>query len=99
MKAIKNQSQLFAHVWETREHISEVSGKTLLHEGHSMWHWQFAHVLGKGTNTRWKLNPDNIMLMLPEEHTNQERFEAFRERQQKLKLAYELESPYSYAKI
>lgn len=86
------------HIWETRDHVSEVSGQALLPLGHFMWHWQFAHVLPKGKYTRWKLNPENIMLMLPNEHQNQEDYEIFRDKKETLRLEYELESPYSYAK-
>lgn len=68
--------------------MSEVSGKPLLYKGHSLWHWQFAHVLGKGAYPRYKLRAENIMLMLPEEHEKQEQFEAYQEKKDYLKAKY-----------
>lgn len=88
----KNQSEMFNYIWENREHISEVSGKPLLPKGHSKWHWQFAHVLGKGRYTKWKLKEFNIMLMLPEEHEKQERYPLFIERKGELELKYHEEN-------
>lgn len=64
----KNQSQLFEYIWDTVEHVSQVSGKPLFEPGHIQWHWQFSHILPKGLYAKYKLNPDNIVLMLPEEH-------------------------------
>jgi hypothetical protein len=84
----KNQAQLFNHIWETREHISELSGKPLLPKGHLMWHWQFLHILPKGTYPKFKLLPKNIILALPDEHERQEQFEKFIERRDKLKREY-----------
>lgn len=88
----KNQLNLFDYLWETRAHVSEVSGLPLLPKGHSMWHFQFAHILSKGAYPRYKLLPENIMLMRPEEHEHQEKFEAFRIRKQELKERYYRES-------
>jgi hypothetical protein len=85
---VKSQSELFRHVWETRKHVSEVSGEPLLPEGHPQWHWQFAHVLSKGAFPRYRLNPENIMLMLPAEHERQEQFESFNQKKIKLKKQY-----------
>ena len=83
-----NQKQMFQQIWNDREHVSEVSGRPLLPQGHPQWHWQFAHVLSKGAFPRYKLNPDNIMLMLPEEHERQERYDLFNERKETLKRIY-----------
>lgn len=85
---MKTQKELFTYIWETREHVSEVSGKPLLPRSHYQWHWQFAHILSKAAYPTYKLNPDNIMLMLPEEHTIQERFQVFKDKQIDLKLRY-----------
>lgn len=84
----KNQKELFEYIWETRPHVSDVSGLPLLPKGHFKHHWQFAHVLAKGHYPSYKLNPDNIMLMLPEEHDNQESFEYFNERKEELTRQY-----------
>lgn len=59
---------MFLRIWEERPHFSEVSGKPLLPMGAEMWHWQFAHILPKGAYPRYKLNPDNIILLTPDEH-------------------------------
>lgn len=83
-----NQSQLFNSIWEERPHVSELTGKPLLPRGHPQWHWQFLHVLPKGSYPKWKLNPDNIMLGLPEEHQGQEKFSAFREKHDELRRRY-----------
>lgn len=90
MKGVKfkNQKELFEWVWETRPHRSEISGKPLLWPNQSLHVWQFAHVLGKQAYPKYKLNPSNIMLMLPEEHEKQETFEKFRNRRDKLKQEY-----------
>lgn len=76
---LKNQSELFNYLWKTRPHISELSGKPLLPKGHFQWHWQFAHILPKGSYPKWKLEAKNIVLCLPDEHTNQERYPKFKE--------------------
>ena len=84
----KNQKEMFNYIWETREHKSEISGLPLFHEKHFQHHWQFLHILPKGTYPKWKLNPDNIMLGTVEEHENQEQYEVFKERQSELKREY-----------
>jgi|TARA_R100000081_G_C4752643_1_gene135262 hypothetical protein len=89
---MQNQKQLFEFVWSTRDHFSEVSGKPLLPRHDYRWHWQFAHVLSKGAFPKYRLNPDNIMLMLPEEHEKQESFPVFQERHESLKLRYHTEA-------
>lgn len=88
----KNQSELFEYIWETRPHVSEISGKPLVPKGHMMWHWQLAHVLPKGAYPKYRLNPDNIMLMTWEEHQAQESYEEFQTRKQELKEKYYQES-------
>ena len=80
--------ELFNHVWDTRPHVSEVSGKPLLPRGHFQWHFQFLHILPKGTFPHYKLNPDNIILALPEEHDHQERFPEFNRRKDLLRKSY-----------
>lgn len=80
----KNQKELFDWIWEDRPHVSEVSGRPLLPKGHFKWHWQFAHVLNKGRFPSLKLDPNNIMLMLPMEHDLQDSFPEFQQRKQEL---------------
>ena len=84
----KNQLEMFNYIWETREHISELSKKPLFSKIHPRWHFQFAHVLNKGSYTKYRLNPDNIMLMTPEEHQDQESSIVFQQRKVKLKKQY-----------
>lgn len=84
----KNQKEMFNWIWENREHVSEISGHLLLPKTHFQWHWQFAHILSKGAYPSFKLNPDNIMLMLPSEHEKQESYEIFQERKSELKQQY-----------
>jgi len=83
-----NLGKLFREIWEEREKVSEISGKPLLWPGNSKWHWQFAHVLGKQAYPKFNDRKENIMLMLPEEHENQESFQVFRDRRDELKEAY-----------
>ena len=68
MGEIKTEKQLFEHVWEYRRRVSEISGIPLFPKGHSQWHWQFAHIISKGAEPLGRLDPDNICLMLPDEH-------------------------------
>lgn len=79
MKTFKNQTELFNHIWETREHVSELSGEQLLHKGHPQWHWQFLHILPKGSYPAFKLREDNIILGTIKEHENQESIPKFKE--------------------
>ena len=85
---MKNQKELFNHIWNTREHRSELTGKPLYNTNHSQWHWQFLHVLPKGSYPKYKLNPDNIMLALPEEHQNQNKYDKFKEKYEELRRQY-----------
>lgn len=85
---IRNQTELFEFVWNTRDHLSEVSGKPLPYKGHPQHHWIYAHILAKGPYPQYKLNPENIILLTPEEHDLQETFLEFRERKEKLKQKY-----------
>jgi hypothetical protein len=84
----KNQKEMFMHIWETREHISELSGSPLLPKGNFKWHWQFIHVLGKGPYPSYKLREENILLGLPNEHENQEHFKVFQDKHEELKREY-----------
>lgn len=83
-----SQIRMFEHIWNTREHISELSGLPLLNKQHPQWHWMFAHILPKGTYPHYKFNPDNIILCLPDEHARQEEFPKFIERRDELKRKY-----------
>lgn len=84
----RSQSDLFRWIWENRPHVSELTGSPLLPFGHNMWHWQFLHILPKGSYPKWKLNPDNILLALPQEHQKQNDFQVFNEKYQDLRRKY-----------
>ncbi len=88
MRTFKNQKELFMHVWNSRPHVSELTGKPLLPINHDLWHWQFAHILSKGSYRSYKLREENIMLMLPDEHRNQEKYEKFIRKRDELRCYY-----------
>jgi hypothetical protein len=60
----KDQVEMFNHIWETQPHICWLTKRPLPKKDIRM----FAHVLRKGTYTYFKLNPDNIRLLLPTIH-------------------------------
>jgi hypothetical protein len=65
----KSQVELFNYVWDTRPHVSEISGRKLTAErGSVLWLCYFMHILPKGKFPKMKLNPDNILLGHNEEH-------------------------------
>lgn len=64
----KNQRSLFEHIWATREHVSEINGEQLPEQGHWQWHWNFAHILNKGSYPSAKLVECNIVLLTPAQH-------------------------------
>lgn len=84
----KSKKELYRYVWENRPHVSEVSGKPLFPPNHFKFHWQFAHILNHGRYPKYKFNPENIMLMLPDEHEKQDEFEVFKEKQLELTREY-----------
>ena len=84
----KTKKELYEYIWNNRPHVSEVSGLPLLYPNHFQFHWQFAHVLNHGRYPHYKFNPDNIMLMLPEEHANQDSYTKFKEKQLELTREY-----------
>jgi hypothetical protein len=84
----KNQKEMFNWIWENRPHVSELSGKPLVDKGHFMWHWQFAHILPKGSYPKYKLNSDNVMLVTSEEHCEQEDYKIFLGKQKELRRKY-----------
>ena len=63
---------LFINILNTRKQVSFISGKSLSHIpiGSQFWFNLFAHVLSKAQNRypKFKLNPENITLLTPEEH-------------------------------
>jgi hypothetical protein len=87
-KQFKNQSELFDYIWEIKEHKSEISGDNLLPKGHFQWHWQFLHILPKGTYPKYKLLPKNIILGTVKEHENQDHIDLFQEKKEQLRREY-----------
>ncbi len=83
-----NQKTMFKEIIAERTPFSELSYKPLYREGHWQWHWQFLHILPKGTYPELKLFKGNIILGLPEEHDKQEQYEEFQERKQLLRDVY-----------
>ena len=88
MKTFKSQKELFMHVWNSRTHVSELTGKPLLPKSNFQHHWQFLHILAKGTYPAYKFREENIMLALPDEHERQEQFPKFIERRDELRREY-----------
>lgn len=76
--------KVFLEIWRERKKVSELSGKKLLYLGHPQWIFQFLHVLPKGKFPSMRLEKENIMLALPDEHSRQDTFTAFTERKEKL---------------
>lgn len=71
----ENQRDLFNHLWETKEHKSEISGKPLYgKEEGAIWYHQFSHTLNKGRYPGYKCKAFNIVMMLPNEHNFYEHF-------------------------
>lgn len=81
-------------IWDERPHRSEISGLHLFPIGHFKWHWQFAHVLSKGAYPAFKFRKENIMLITPDEHENQEKYPEFIEKREALKKQYYDEQKY-----
>jgi len=92
----KNQSEMFNWIWNHRPHVSELTGEPLLPKSNLQWVWQFLHVLPKGSFPYYKLNPDNILLGLPDEHSHQEQYQVFGDK--KLALTREYYAKY-YGKV
>jgi len=84
----KTQKEMFDYIWNTRAHISELSGEPLLPKGHFKWHWQFLHILPKGKFKKYALDSKNILLGLPEEHGRQNQFKVFNEKYEELHRQY-----------
>ena len=84
----KSVIAFYREIWEEREHVSELTGKHLLPPSHYQWHWQFLHVLPKGSYPKWKFNKKNIILALPEEHERQNDYETFNEKYEELRQEY-----------
>jgi len=69
-----SQKEMFEDIWiqtsgTKGDMYSTISGIKLTElYGTDMWYSCFAHILDKGKYPRYKLNPENIMLVTPYEH-------------------------------
>lgn len=84
----KNQKEMFEYIWDTSPHVSEISRKPLLPQGHFQWHWQFLHVLPKGSYPHYKFKSDNIILATVSEHEHQDQYEYFTQKRDELRRRY-----------
>jgi hypothetical protein len=62
----ESQVELFMRVWNSRPHVSELSGMPLQNVFYKLN--IFAHVLDKKNWPRFKYRDENIMIVAPEEH-------------------------------
>lgn len=62
--------ELFNQIWNSRPHVSQISGQKLFDKSHKFWINQFMHVRGKGADPSNRLNRENIILATWEEHYN-----------------------------
>lgn len=65
------EREAFERVWARCKGKSEVSGADLLPFGHPMWHWQFCHLLPKGSYQNSRNELENIVATTIEEHTEE----------------------------
>jgi hypothetical protein len=70
-RKVMGEMEAFHKVWGRCKGKSEVSGLDLLPFGHPMWHWQFSHLLPKGSYPESQTDPNNIVACTVEEHTNE----------------------------
>ena len=92
MAKFKTVSELFKHVKNTREPISQLSGEPILYENHFQHHWCYLHILSKNSHTLWRTDERNIILGTVEEHENQESNETFKLIQAAAKRRYMIEN-------
>lgn len=79
----------FLLIWGKRSHKSEISGTYLGKEPLSIF---FHHILEKASNPEAKYDPENIILVTWDEHTNLHsdiyRYEEVNKRREQLKIKY-----------
>ena len=83
--------EFFMFIWRKRRHVSEVSGKRLGKEPLSTY---FHHILPKSKYEQAAFDPENIILLTPDEHNNVEndmyKYEEINERRETLLRKYDL---------
>lgn len=62
------ERELFIQLWAKQKGLCAVSGERLLPPEHQMFHWQGSHLLPKGTYPEDRLNPMNVVMILPKHH-------------------------------
>jgi hypothetical protein len=85
------QIAMFREIWKRRTHYSEVSGEYLGSEALSIY---FHHILAKEKYPEACLDPENIVLLTLDEHTNVEsniyRYDEINKRRDYLKEKYDI---------
>ena len=88
---VNDMWNFFLVIWKKRKHISEVSGKYLGNEPLSIY---FHHILEKAKYPQYAFDPENIVLITWEEHTNLHSdmycYEEVNQRRNQLKIKYNL---------
>jgi hypothetical protein len=81
----------FLQIWNTRQHLSEISGLPLIGEPLSVY---FHHIIPKEKYPQAKLDEENIILLTLNEHTNVEndiyKYEEVNKRREYLKTKYDI---------
>ena len=67
-RKVSGQKALFIQLWALCQGRSQLSGLPLLPPEHPMFHYQGSHLLPKGNYPERKLDPENIVMITPEEH-------------------------------
>lgn len=65
MRTATGEAVMFETIWNTRPHVSFITGKSLGSEARSFF---FAHVLHKSTHPEFRLYDRNIVLLTHEQH-------------------------------
>jgi hypothetical protein len=85
------QVAMFREIWRQKQHYSEISGEYLGSEALSIY---FHHILAKEKYPEACLDPENIVLLSLDEHTNVEsnmyRYEEINKRRETLKTKYNI---------
>lgn len=83
--------RMFMNIWKSKPHFSELSGASLGREPFSTF---FHHILPKSKHPEAALDPENIILLTPEEHDNVEidmyRYPEVNSRREQLKIKYNI---------
>lgn len=91
MEEISSMRKLFVQIWKVRPHRSEVSNDYLGKEPLIVF---FHHILPKSKYPESSLDPENLILLTLDEHTNVEndmyKYEEINRRRESLKIKYEI---------